>query len=132
MQVFPRFLQKTLSIPPYRDKVTFRSRFGSPVLSARRLFLPSLLAVTVLWGARHFGHVSMVSILYTLTIPLEGTDPTLSALGVDIAGGRLALGTDLFSGEATLSEQLGPEALNNRVFEQSDYYQNVLYVQGGA
>ena len=34
---------------------------------------------------------------------------TLSALGVEIEGDRLGIGTDLFSGTPTLCEKLGEE-----------------------
>ena len=47
---------------------------------------------------------------------------TLSALGFDIEGHRLGLGTDLFSGEPTLAEQRGFEWVSTEVAKSSDYY----------
>lgn len=47
---------------------------------------------------------------------------TLSALGYDIEGHRLGLGTDLFSGEPTLAEQKGFDWVNTEVSKSSNYY----------
>lgn len=55
---------------------------------------------------------------------------TLAALGVEIEGERLALGTNLFSGEKTLSEELGYEKFRQEVQKSSKYYQeNILKVK---
>lgn len=47
---------------------------------------------------------------------------TLAALGCEIKGDRLGLGTDLFSETPTLSEALGKEALNEELEKKSDFY----------
>lgn len=47
----------------------------------------------------------------------------LSAMGYDIAGDRLGLGTDMFSGRATLSEQLGHMEFASELRKYSAYYQ---------
>ena len=47
---------------------------------------------------------------------------TLAALGVKIDGDRLALGTNLFSDRATLTEQFGYEYLTEELQQQSDFY----------
>lgn len=47
---------------------------------------------------------------------------TLAAMGVKIEGDRLALGTNLFSGEKTLTEQFGFEYLVEELQKQSDFY----------
>lgn len=53
---------------------------------------------------------------------------TLASLGCTIEGDRLALGTNLYSEESTLLEQLGIEALNEELMKYSKYYnQNILY-----
>ena len=46
----------------------------------------------------------------------------LTAMGFEIEGHRLGLGTDLFSGEPTLAERMGIEALNAEVAKSSDDY----------
>ena len=46
----------------------------------------------------------------------------LAALGFEIAGERLGLGTNLFSGLPTLAEELGYEWLNEEVSKFSQYY----------
>lgn len=46
----------------------------------------------------------------------------LSAMGFEIAGDRLGLGTDLFSAAPTLAEQLGLERLNTELSKYSKYY----------
>lgn len=53
---------------------------------------------------------------------------TLSALGVEIPGSRLALGTDLFSGHDTLLERYGLTTVNDELESQSTFYNNkILY-----
>ena len=44
---------------------------------------------------------------------------TLASMGVTIQGNRLALGTNLFSSEATLLEQYGIETVNNGLMQKS-------------
>lgn len=51
---------------------------------------------------------------------------TLSAIGVDIQGDRLGLGTDLFSSTETLAEQLGEEEYKKQLEQTSDYYDTVF------
>lgn len=47
---------------------------------------------------------------------------TLSALGFTIPGDRLGLGTDMFSGKATLAEELGIDYLNEELAKNSHFY----------
>lgn len=46
----------------------------------------------------------------------------LSAMGFEIEGNRLGLGTDLFSNTATLSEELGLDVFNTELSKYSAYY----------
>ena len=46
----------------------------------------------------------------------------LGAMGYTIEGNRLGLGTDLFSGEKTLAEEMGYEELNEEVSKYSEYF----------
>jgi len=46
----------------------------------------------------------------------------LSALGFEIKGHRLGLGTDLYSGQKTLCEEKGFDYMRNESFKYSDYY----------
>ncbi len=52
---------------------------------------------------------------------------TLASLGVKIEGDRLALGTNLFSGEKTLTEKYGYEYLDKELMKDSDFYMKKLY-----
>ena len=54
---------------------------------------------------------------------------TLAALGVKIEGDRLALGTNLFSGRDTLTEQFTYEYLDEELQKQSDFYEQELLMQ---
>lgn len=54
---------------------------------------------------------------------------TLAALGVEIEGERLGLGTNLFSNEETLTEKLGFEILQEELTKGSSYY-NKKIMQG--
>ncbi len=47
---------------------------------------------------------------------------TLSAIGVEIKGDRLGLGTDLFSSTPTLCEELGADEFVLEIQKRSDYY----------
>jgi len=47
---------------------------------------------------------------------------TLSAMGADIEGSRLCLGTDLFSDTPTLAELYGYEALDTELQKNSEFY----------
>lgn len=53
---------------------------------------------------------------------------TLASLGVKIEGDKLGLGTNLFSNEKTLLEELGIEYLNNELEKKSNYY-NLYFMQ---
>lgn len=53
---------------------------------------------------------------------------TLASIGCSIDGERLALGTNLFSNEKTLAEEIGYENFNNALRKNSNYYKhNILY-----
>ncbi|MBR0367704.1 MAG: sulfatase-like hydrolase/transferase [Clostridia bacterium] len=53
---------------------------------------------------------------------------TLAAMGVEIEGDRLGLGTNLFSGEETLSEKYGYEKMFDELKKKSLFYDNeILY-----
>lgn len=55
---------------------------------------------------------------------------TLAALGVEIPGEHLGLGVNLFSGEATLCEEMGAENLGEKIKQTSKYYnKNFLFAQ---
>lgn len=47
---------------------------------------------------------------------------TLSAMGFEYDGSRIGLGTDMFSGEPTLAEELGFEHFNDELAKYSEYY----------
>lgn len=47
---------------------------------------------------------------------------TIAALGGEIEGDRLGLGTNLFSGRPTLAEELGMDQLNAEVRKNSLFY----------
>lgn len=49
---------------------------------------------------------------------------TLASLGVSIEGERLGLGTNLFSDNQTLIEELGLKTLNKELSKKSIYYNN--------
>ena len=51
----------------------------------------------------------------------------LSSLGFDISGGRLGMGTDLFSSEPTLIEELGYDYLSTELQKQSKFYKENFY-----
>ena len=51
---------------------------------------------------------------------------TLAALGVEIDGNKLGLGTNLFSGEETLREQLGANYINKEL-KRNDKMYNQFY-----
>jgi phosphoglycerol transferase len=52
---------------------------------------------------------------------------TLSAIGAEIKGNRLGLGTDLFSDTETLAEMYGEEEYKNQLEKTSDYYKKEFY-----
>ena len=51
---------------------------------------------------------------------------TLAALGVEIEGDRLALGTDLFSERETLAEEYGLDVMNQELMRKSEFYNRKL------
>ena len=53
---------------------------------------------------------------------------TLAALGAQIEGDRLALGTNLFSNEETLIEKYGLECVNDELMKTSKFYNNNILV----
>lgn len=52
---------------------------------------------------------------------------TLAALGVEIEGNRLGLGTNLFSEQATLTEEYGYEELSTVLQKNSSFYNTVFF-----
>ncbi len=52
---------------------------------------------------------------------------TLAAMGVEIEGDRLGLGTNLFSDEKTLTEEYGFDFLDAELQKKSVYYNTVFY-----
>lgn len=52
---------------------------------------------------------------------------TLAAMGCQIEGERLGLGTNLFSGRTTLAEEMGLGTLNSEIGRHSNYYFNRFY-----
>lgn len=53
---------------------------------------------------------------------------TLAAIGAQIEGNKLALGTNLFSEESTLIEKYGLEYVNNELMKTSKFYDNNILV----
>ena len=51
---------------------------------------------------------------------------TLGAMGVEIEGNRLGIGTNLFSNSKTLAEELGIDSLNKELKKNSSYYYNYI------
>lgn len=51
---------------------------------------------------------------------------TLAALGVQIEGNRLGLGTNLYSGEDTLIEKYGLDYINVELLKDSQLYRKKL------
>ncbi len=58
--------------------------------------------------------------------PMDLFPTTLAALGCEIQGNRLGLGTNLFSQEPTLAEKIGIDVLNREISKRSDYYNTHL------
>ncbi len=52
---------------------------------------------------------------------------TLAAIGCEIEGDRLGLGTNLFSQTPTLMERMGFTRLNTELAKSSDYYESHFY-----
>jgi len=59
--------------------------------------------------------------------PLDMFPTTLSAMGAEIKGDRLGLGTDLFSDTPTLCEQLGTEEFMDQLQRRSDYFNHEFW-----
>lgn len=53
---------------------------------------------------------------------------TLAAIGAEIDGNKLALGTNLFSKELTLIEKYGLEYINNELMKTSKFYDNNILI----
>lgn len=51
---------------------------------------------------------------------------TLASLGVEIEGNRLALGTNLFSGDETLMEKYGIEKIDEEIPKKSSFYEQFI------
>lgn len=58
--------------------------------------------------------------------PLDFFPTILASMGVEIPGNRLALGTNLFSGEPTLIERDGLEVFNAELGKNSNFYNQVF------
>lgn len=58
--------------------------------------------------------------------PFDLFPTTLASIGATIDGERLALGTNLFSDEKTLSEELGYDVLAREIQYKSNYYQQKI------
>ena len=58
---------------------------------------------------------------------LDMMPTTLVALGASIEGDKLALGTNLYSNEKTLVEELGIDYLNQELVKYSKYYAEILF-----
>ena len=54
---------------------------------------------------------------------------TLGAMGCNIEGDRLGLGTNLFSGQMTLIEEMGFEEFNSQVAMSSEYYKSKFLME---
>ncbi|MBQ3008388.1 MAG: LTA synthase family protein, partial [Oscillospiraceae bacterium] len=61
-----------------------------------------------------------------LVTTLDIFPSVLGAMGVEIEGDRIALGTNLFSGKETLAEELGLEYFQDEMAKSSDYYNGFL------
>ncbi len=58
--------------------------------------------------------------------PFDMFPTTLAALGYNIRGDRLGLGTNMFSSVPTLAEELGIDVLEGELLKQSDFYVNTF------
>ncbi len=63
---------------------------------------------------------------YRMFTTMDFFPSILSSLGAKIPGGRLGLGTDLFSGDSTLAEQFGYEELFYELNQKSKFYNEVI------
>ena len=85
---------------------------GGMEFQERRIYNSFLNAQKVPEGKTTFRTAVMMDLFPTM----------LSAMGYKIEGNRLGLGTDLFSGRATLAEEMGYERLNEEVQKYSQYF----------
>ena len=85
---------------------------GGMEFQERRIYNSFLNARKVPEGKTTFRTAVMMDLFPTM----------LSAMGYKIEGNRLGLGTDLFSGRATLAEEMGYERLNEEVQKYSQYF----------
>ena len=58
--------------------------------------------------------------------PMDMFPTALAAIGCEIEGDRLGLGTNLFSDTPTLAEEMGIDVLNREITKYSDYYYHKL------
>ena len=58
--------------------------------------------------------------------PMDMFPTTLAAIGCEIEGERLGLGTNLFSEQPTLAERIGIDTLNRELSKRSNYYNTQL------
>lgn len=68
---------------------------------------------------------SVIETDYTLNREFYAMDifpTTLASIGIEIEGNRLALGTNLFSGEKTLFEEFGIDYVTNELMYRSKYF----------
>ena len=56
--------------------------------------------------------------------PMDMLPTVVSAMGFSYDGERLGLGTNMFSGESTLAEELGYQNLQHELNRYSKYYQD--------
>lgn len=59
--------------------------------------------------------------------PMDMYPTVLSSMGYHVKGGRLGLGTNLFTGQKTLAERMGFNKLNKELGKRSDYYVKHFY-----
>lgn len=68
--------------------------------------------------------------------PMDLFPTIVSALGYQVEGERLGIGTNLYSSEQTLAEEMGLEELQTEIAKNSDWYNHTfspeLYEQGAA
>ena len=55
--------------------------------------------------------------------PMDMFPTVLAAIGYEIEGDRLGIGTNLFSEKKTLTEMLGYEMLNEELYKKSAYFE---------
>ena len=88
------------------------SLVGELIFQERRIYNCFLNARKTPAGQTTFRTAVMMDLFPTM----------LSAMGYEIGGDRLGLGTDLFSATPTLAEEMGYEQLNDEVQKYSQYF----------